>query len=320
MKKWCLQIFAMLALLLALTAADAQSPLILSPALKPFGRDVPLGVDFKGKEAVSIPAKLDLGLIILDVKINQKGPYKFILDTGTDVSILSADLVENLNLKYSSVKKRHFNIHEKNVEIQTYQFLIEELEIGGLFFKKATFIAEDRKNEQFLLLKDLRVQGVLGLDLFYNIVTTLDLYGGEIIFHPLDKVAPPQKGYVTFEGDYYLPVVKTKLIKKNSETTPLFLIDSGYTGFVKMSECYKNDSVSANSEVTSHDIFNNAENGFFEEMDGTWVVGDIKIDHPMVKYEIGKCEKSRKWGLIGTQFLQYQKVTIAPKNRYVIFY
>lgn len=310
----------MIALPFTSTPVDAELPLILSPLLKPFGRDVPLGVDFKGKEAISIPAKLDLGLIIVEVKINQKGPYKFIIDTGTDVSILSADLVENLNLKYSSVKKRRFNIQEKNVEIQTFQYLVQELEIGGLSFKDATFISDDKENEKFLLLKDLHVQGVLGLDLFYNIVTTLNLYEGEIVFHPLDKVPPPQKGYVSFEGDYYLPVVKTKVIKKNSEKSTLFLIDSGYTGFVKMSECYKNDSGSATNEVTSHDIFNNTENGFFQEIDGTWVVGDIKIDHPMVKYEMGKCEKSREWGLIGTQFLQYQKVTIAPKNRYVIFY
>lgn len=320
MKKWCLLIFAIIALPLGWTTVKAEPSSIFSPSLKSSGRDVPLSVDFKGKDAISIPVKMDLGLVIVDVKVNNKGPYKFIIDTGTDISIMSAELVEELNLKYSSEKKRHFNIHQKEIEIQTFQYLVQDVEIGGLSFKDASFIANDRENEKFLLLKDLHLQGVLGLDLFFNIVMTLNLYEGEIVFHPLDKMTPPQKGYVSFEPDYYLPVVKTKVIKKNSESAPLFLIDSGYTGFVKMSECYKNDSASMASEVTSHDIFNNTESGFFEELDGVWVIGDIKIEHPVVKYEMGKCEKSQKWGLIGTRFLQYQKVTIVPKNRYVIFY
>lgn len=320
MKKWLWATILLSLLQFTVVTADAVQPFMFSPLLKPFGRDVPSVVDFNGKDAADIPLKMDVGLIIVEVKINDKGPFRFIVDTGTDVSILSSDLVEQLEIKPINVRKRTFHTHQKQIDINTFQYLIKKVQLGEIVFNNATFIATNTANDDFQLLKNLNVQGVLGQNTFYDIVMTLDLSENKMIMQRPDKVVHTEKGYISFESDYYLPIIKTKIIKKGSESTNLFLIDTGYSGFVKMAECYKNDETPMNNDVLSHDIFNRPENGFLAELDGVWLIGDIKIERPMVKYEMGTCEKSPKWGLIGTRFLQYHKVTIDQRHRYVIFH
>lgn len=290
------------------------------PMVKPFGKDVPNEVDFGSKNESNIPVNLEIGLVIVDVMINHKGPYRFIIDTGSDVSILSLDLVKQLDLKATSSKKRMFNTHQKKIEIETFHFDIDEVKLGVVTFRNASFIASNTATDEFQMLKNLKVEGILGENIFYDLIMTLNLPEKQLILHKPDTAELLDKGYVSMQKDIYVPIITAQIIKNNETTNQLFLVDTGYTGFVKMAECYVNTETPMSHDVQSHDIFNATENGFMSELDGVLQFGMIKLERPTVKYEMGACEKDKKWGLIGTRFLMFHKITIDQRHRYVTFH
>lgn len=308
-------------LILLLTTSLGLCAAEKAALLKPFGRHVPSHVDLPEKVSFVVPVKIETGFVIIEVHINGKGPFRFILDTGSDSSILSFDLVKKLGLQATETQKREFHTQNNKIEIETFLHTLSELRVGDLIFRNAPFIASNATSYDFQLLKNLNVDGVLGENLFYNLAMTLDLPQHQIVLQNANDIVLHEKTSVLIEDGNYLPIIKTQVLRKDTATPYLFLIDTGYTGFVKMPECYSSNELGANTRVRTLDIFSLPENGFLTELNGTWVIGNLEIVRPIVKYEMGSCVKEPpKWGLIGTQFLRLHKITIDQQHRYVIFY
>lgn len=299
---------------LTLASADEATPL-----LKPFGIHAPALTEISKERLYDIPVKIELGFVIVEIMLNNQGPFRFILDTGSDTSILSLELVKKLNLKPNKTKKSVFHTQHKQIEIETFMLNIEELKMGDIQFKNAPFIASNAASDDFQLLKNLEIEGVIGENMFYDLIMILDLPQKKISIQHPDSMSYEGKKSIPIGHDNYLPIIKANVIKDATSTPYLFLIDTGYTGFVKMPECYTNGETPVINSVRTLDAFNLAENGFLAELDGTLEIGTIQIERPIVKYEMGACVKLPPWGLIGTQFLLYHKVGIDQRHRYIFF-
>ncbi len=296
----------------AILRADNQNDIVVKSVrvVSPFNRHVPWEIDLGKTGSCDIKMKDQMGFPIVEIFANDKGPYKFLLDTGADSSIISYELVKLLNLQPKETKKRVFQTAHQKAEIDTVLYLIEKIKIGDAIIKDAPFVATNTATDDFQLLKYLDVIGILGSNLFHDIILTLDLPQQKFILsqHLEDNV----KGHrVKLNSQYYLPVVNIKVNRKDGLSEYHLLVDSGYTGFIKMPICFPYDEKSnQQNSVMTYDIFNQAESGFVSELDGTLTFGDKKLENPLVKYSIGNCQKTPKWGLMGTEYLKYQKISI----------
>ena len=63
---------------------------------EPFNRQVPWEIDFNKNDSVEVKLKENFGFIFADVMLNGQGPFRFLIDTGADASLLSYELVKKL--------------------------------------------------------------------------------------------------------------------------------------------------------------------------------------------------------------------------------
>lgn len=288
--------------------------------VEPFTRHVPWEIDLGETGKVEIKIKSEWGLPLVEATINGQGPFKFLFDTGADSSILSYELVKKLNLIPIETKKKIFHTAHKKAEVDTALYIIDHLKMGGAELKDAPFVASNTATDDFQVLKHLQVVGVIGANLFHDIVLTLDLGQQKVILqNHQEKGISGQK--VKLEKNYYLPVVKVTVKRKDGNSDYNLLVDSGYSGFIKMPICFKyHEKPKQNEDVMTYDAFNQSEGGFISELDGILEIGDKKLDYPLVKYTLGECKDPSRWGLIGAEYLKYQSMSIDQKNRELILH
>ncbi len=319
--RWILVGSLLLSTLIFANESPTQDVIIKSiRTIEPFKRKIPWEIDLGQGGFIDIKLSSEWGLPLLDVYINNLGPFKFLVDTGADTSIISNELIATLKLKALETRKTKFNTSTQTATINTSLFLLDEIKIGEAVITNAPVIATNTATDDFQLLKHLNILGILGMNIFHDIVLTLD-FGKQKILLSTHKDATISGNKLKLNKSHYIPIVKAKVEGGKKETEYDLLIDTGYSGYIKMPVCFPYDKNKQHKrEVISYDVFNEEEGGFISELDGTLVLGDKKLDRPLVKYNLGQCEKRKKWGLIGNAYLQYQTLSIDQKNREVIIH
>ncbi|MCS5712349.1 aspartyl protease family protein [Candidatus Berkiella aquae] len=286
----------------------------------PFNRQVPWEIDFNNKASIEVTLKETFGFVYAEVKLNGQGPFRFLIDTGADASIISYELVKKLKLSPLESRDRKFETSHKQATIHTALYLIEELALGEATLKHVPFIASDTASDDFQLLQGLEIEGVIGTNLFHDVILKLDLPENKLVISHHDALSDKEVGELEVNNQYYLPVVKTKVKRKEGISEYDFLVDSGYSGYVKMPVCFKYKDRKQEDSIMTYDVFSQASAGFLSELDGVFMIGGKEIENPKVRYAIGDCEVKQRWGLIGTRFLKDQAISIDQKNRRVIFH
>jgi hypothetical protein len=157
-------------------------------------------------------------LVIVPVRINGQGPYSFILDTGSSVTVVKPELVSRLQGK--EIGHSPFLVAVKTHKASWYQF--ESIGPDGAEIGPAEVIGFSLDNH-----KDLNVDGILGQDILHRYNYLLD-YKKKVIVIDEDNSLAASLSSAT------LPLIETKdrLVvtvtpKSDKEKTSLFILDSG---------------------------------------------------------------------------------------------
>src|SRR3954451_5540729 len=86
------------------------------------------------------------------VSIDGAGPYKFVVDTGAERTVIARELAENLRLDASGIARLHSMSEVSNIAT----VLIPTLEVGGKSYRDIKAPALERRN--------LGAEGMLGAD------------------------------------------------------------------------------------------------------------------------------------------------------------
>jgi clan AA aspartic protease (TIGR02281 family) len=103
-----------------------------------------------------IPLQGKLGAMTVEVKVNGKGPFRFMLDTGADVMVLSQPLAKQLginNLKAKKTDVQGFCGFDQAREVKLNQFSIQQYQASQL---DAVVLENDG------LFNMLGIQGIIG--------------------------------------------------------------------------------------------------------------------------------------------------------------
>jgi hypothetical protein len=117
---------------------------------------------------------LEKGRPVIDVTVNGKGPFPFVLDTGAGGTVLGADLVQELGLPTIGEAQIGDPIHPHGLAAK--QVKIESLGIGGLTLSDMTATAVENSGFR----EHLGARGVLGMPLFSELLLTIDYVAPEI--------------------------------------------------------------------------------------------------------------------------------------------
>jgi hypothetical protein len=136
------------------------------------GGDEPASVKLSGK--VSIPMELSVKKVVVDVKINGKGPFKFIVDTGAGGTVMDQSLATELGLEQDGKATAGDFVDPRGIRANRNR--IRTLEIGGATFND--FIALSWEGSPLYQAGGPR--GVLGMPLFRKLLLTIDYPGSKI--------------------------------------------------------------------------------------------------------------------------------------------
>src|SRR2546423_13103076 len=131
--------------------------------------------DAAPKLPVEVPMQTGDGMPTLEVMINGQGPFVFGFDTGAQAGPrIDASLVEKLNLK-STGQVQATDPSRRNVQTsETYK--LDSVSIGSLRLTDVTVASRNYKNSP----RPLKIDGILGLNLFADYLVTLDFPGKKL--------------------------------------------------------------------------------------------------------------------------------------------
>lgn len=164
---------AIILILLAysVAAVNAQSP---KKETEIKNQDSPSKISMNTNR-VEVPMQIYSRKPVVEVKINDQGPYKFFLDTGASATVLDQSLVTELKLPFKGTIK--LGDPKSPQAIDANQNWIEKLEIGDIRLQEFIAVSWDRSN----LYKEGSPRGVLGMPLFKKLLLTIN--------YPQNKIA-----------------------------------------------------------------------------------------------------------------------------------
>jgi predicted aspartyl protease len=124
--------------LLALSGLSCSRSLFAEPNIPSRAPGTPedlSGSHLDPEPLFAAPTRLDrIGRVVTHVKVNGKGPFRFVIDTGASRSTLAPHLARALNLKPSVGRNVMLNGVTGAAEVPTVA--VESIEIGALRFEK----------------------------------------------------------------------------------------------------------------------------------------------------------------------------------------
>ncbi len=196
---------------------------LANPALaQPF-----LGIN-KDFKRLDIPFEYENNLIVVEVLFNNIFPLKFIFDTGAENTILAKkEFAEILGIPY----EREFKLLGADMKTELTAYLIRNvhLHVGELVMPRHSMLVLADDYFRFEEMAGLEVHGILGADVFRNLVVKIN-FERKVISLTKRRYFKPPKGY----GSVPIEIFRSKpylfadlQLKRDSVTRVKLLIDSG---------------------------------------------------------------------------------------------
>lgn len=123
--------------------------------------------------------------MVIDVKINGKGPYKLIFDTGAPITLINNKVANEAGVIPKGFKKPTFTFFGS-----MGQFKIKSMEIGGLVVEDMNTMVMDHPTVEAISKALGPIEGIVGMSFFGKYRMTLDYQNKEMTFVPV-KYNPP---------------------------------------------------------------------------------------------------------------------------------
>jgi hypothetical protein len=169
--------------------------------------------------AWSAPIELTHGKPFVQVMVNDKGPFRFVIDTGTgSEAFVSAELADVLHLPVTG--QIHLSDPSKQGGQKVPLVKIQSLEVAGVTFSGVTAVRHTLGNA------DGNCDGLLGFGLFRDYLMTLDYPGRRMTLTSGALARDTGQSVLAFRMPYGIPIVPIEIGSIEIEAQ----IDSGGTG------------------------------------------------------------------------------------------
>jgi len=274
------------------------------------------------QQVVEVPFDFYRNEIIVQVKVNGKGPFNMMLDTGTDPSAVDIATARELGLKLDSIGgKASGGGTGVNLAYGTQLPLVE---LGSVTVKKLEAVAIDLTKVSERLGKPLH--GVLGHSLLNGRIVQIDYPNRVVRFYsqPLfskngNQSNTSKRTVLPFRYDDNVLVDEVLLNGKKVVAN----VDTGSNGSFSLTPAavtYLGLEDEVNRAPVSTDV---GYNGAAENRKGTisnLTIGGISVDSPaVIFFGKGTGRDKKPWGVnVGNDFLKDFVVTIDYRSKLIV--
>jgi predicted aspartyl protease len=262
--------------------------------------------DRGGNEAdtVTIPSRRCANYFLIDARLNGRGPFTFILDTGSSQTVVAPHVARLLKDDSRPVDMYAEGSQGRRQDVSSV-IRVRELEIGDARLSGFEAIALDLSQIQATL--GTNIDGILGYPAFRDVLLTVDYPGSAIRIARGDLPRPDGRSVVALTSRDR-PTVEVRI---DSHRRTL-LLDTGKAGAFSLSDFddqnFKNPPITIAMGV--------AVGGAYEMRSGRLAsditLGDVVFQRPIV-------ERSSSSDLIGAEAMKTFAVTFDQRNRRVRF-
>lgn len=219
--KWKTRTILLLLLSAAISATAQHEMTEISP-------DVPARDSAENPAAGTVPFLLTKGVPVVQVFLNGHGPYSFLVDTGTNVTLVEQPVLDQLSISAQTMVP----LHSATVDSSTPEAILETIALAGLNLHKMEVSV--LKRGQLAIYGD-HVLGVLGEDFLKHFDLLLDYRHGVLTLDMSSTLAASLTGeHIAFLRSGQSPgglvpdriLVQSKLPAFNSDAMAC-LVDSG---------------------------------------------------------------------------------------------
>lgn len=270
------------------------------------------------QQVVEIPFDFYRHEIILQVKVNGKGPFNMMLDTGTDPSVIDLATAKDIGLKLHPLGKPGSG-GGTDVNL-TYYTELPLVEVAGLTVKDVETLALDLSKMSERLGKSLH--GVLGHSVLNGRIVQIDYPNRVVRFYsqPLFSKAAnrPKRSVLSFRYDDNVLLddvfVNGKKVVGNLDTgsNGTFNLTPAAVGYLGLEEEFNQAPVS--TDVGYNGVSQNRQGKL-----NNVTVGAISVDAPaVIFFSKGTGRDKKPWSInIGNGFLKDFVLTIDYRNKLV---
>jgi predicted aspartyl protease len=252
--------------------------------------------------ASEIPFSFEEGIIFLKGRLNGKGPYTFIFDTGATETVIVPPLAKELGLTLTRTGDQHTST-------------LKSLEIGrAQLIDLPIYVFDPPQALSLKLDSGINYHGILGYSFISKFLTTIDYSKRTIRFENLPAKTPPesQKYSVPFK----ILSNHIHILGNINNTGPYqFLLDTGATQTILTHRTARR--LNLDGSPLEHPA-----NAFSSELD-TLNFGDLKVSKlPIIIYDP---PHAVEYGInfdaiLGSSFLSQYKVQFDYQKKTVTFF
>jgi len=246
-----------------------------------------------GEPTWQFPILPDPRLVLIEVSLNQQGPFLFALDTGMpELACVNPELQKRLNLPdqgglYSSDGGGRFGYQARSQ--------VQQLAIGGFLQSNQRVLVA---NLDWLVCQDGRsVDGVLGYPLFRQYLLQIDCPGGQVRLYRGSLRGQSSAHALSLQGRRRVPYIHLRVDGKFTRV----LLDSGFDGGFALPdsmrtqvECLAEPRVTGRLRTAHSDD----RRIYSARLKGALTVGGYRLDQPPVQFLEGY-----RSGVLGRQAL-----------------
>ncbi|MDO8544924.1 MAG: aspartyl protease family protein [Opitutaceae bacterium] len=171
---------------------------------------------------VVLPAQNIGNYLLIEARWDRNGPYRFMIDTGSSVTLMSPTLVRRYpGREPLSAGARVRVTGADGIVTELPSASLRRMELGEARFDDVPVLVYDPAPLSAHL--GVRVDGVLGFPLFRELLLTLDYPGSRVLLQPARTVTPVPGAIIAFNDTRKTPLVPIHL----GERSVIALIDSG---------------------------------------------------------------------------------------------
>ncbi len=177
-----------------------------------------------GSPLIVLPAQNLGDCLVIEAKWDRYGPYHFLVDTGSSVTLVSPDLAKRYGDKNAPASFNAPQIHVKSAEgdlVVLPATTLRRIELGEARFDDVPALIYD-----CAALSDhlgVKIDGILGFPLFRETLLTLDYPRSRVLLNPAAQAPLLPGDTIPFNNASKTPLIPIRL----HDTTFIALIDSG---------------------------------------------------------------------------------------------
>jgi hypothetical protein len=174
---------------------------------------------------VSVPAKIIGNHFLIEVAGDKRGPWRFLIDTGSSVTLVSPDFAARFGLKHKETAVPAVRIRSSDGGTTALQAVnLRRLTLGDARFLNVRAYVYDC--DELSTHLGVRLDGILGFPLFREVVFTLDYPQERFVMARPDAAPPANAAAIEFNNERRTPIIPLRL----GEQRFFALIDSGSDG------------------------------------------------------------------------------------------